>query len=287
MLYASRYLRLESPPMQGPDVLHAQRRLKDLGFFSGPVNGTFGPETDAAVRAFQSRNGLQVDGIIGPDTWSALNEMSVAAAPRARLQVFKAPQRYQITISVDQKILNLRQNGALVRSWPVAVGKPETPTPLGDWTIVEKDMNPGGPFGTRWMRLSCPWGGYGIHGTNNPGSIGKAASHGCVRMQNQDVNALYDLVDLGTPVKIIGQAALGRILQEGVAPGYDVSQVQQMLAVLGYFRGDVDGFFGPITKQAVIDFQTAEGLVADGIVGPQTYNALQKAYDLATGNTQP
>lgn len=287
MLYASRYLRLDSPPMQGPDVLHAQKRLKELGFNPGPLDGIYGPETEAAVKAFQTKNGLQVDGIIGPDTWSALNETPVSAVSRNKFPIFKTNGKYQITVSVDQKILNLIQNGNLVKSYPVAVGKPETPTPLGDWTIVEKQMNPGGAFGTRWMRLSCPWGGYGIHGTNNPNSIGKAASHGCVRMNNQDVNALYDLVDLGTPVKIIGQAFTGRILREGVAPGYDVSQLQNMLAVLGYFKGDVDGYFGPITRQAVVDFQTAEGLTPDGIVGPLTYNALQKAYDMATGNTQP
>jgi lipoprotein-anchoring transpeptidase ErfK/SrfK len=61
-------------------------------------------------------------------------------------------------------------------------------------------MNPGGAFGARWMRF---YNGYGIHGTNNPASIGKAVSNGCVRMFNRDVIQVYSKVDYGTPVRIV------------------------------------------------------------------------------------
>lgn len=54
------------------------------------------------------------------------------------------------------------------------------------------------------MRLSVPNGGYGIHGTNNPGSVGRAVSHGCVRMHNEDVIQVYQTVPLGTLVTITG-----------------------------------------------------------------------------------
>ena len=109
-----------------------------------------------------------------------------------------------ITIEVEKRKLHFKSAG-LTKSYPVAVGKPSTPTPLGDWTIIQKAMNPGGRFGARWMRLSVPWGGYGIHGTNNPSSIGKAVSHGCVRMYNKDVIEIYPLTPLGTPVQIVGR----------------------------------------------------------------------------------
>jgi len=72
--------------------------------------------------------------------------------------------------------------------------------PAGTFTIINKQVNPGGPFGTRWMGLSQPH--YGIHGTNNPASIGTAASNGCIRMYNEDVNELFNLVSVGTPVTI-------------------------------------------------------------------------------------
>ena len=81
-----------------------------------------------------------------------------------------------------------------------SVGKPSTLTPTGTFTIVNKAVNPGGPFGARWMVLSKPH--YGIHGTNKPSSIGKTVSHGCVRMYNKDVIELFNLVPIGTTVKI-------------------------------------------------------------------------------------
>lgn len=276
MVYASRYLRLMSPFMTGPDVVALQERLQAAGVYQGAVDGIFGPVTDQAVRAFQTQAGLIVDGVVGPATWSALGVGEVPAARGNR----------RISIDVSNKILTLSEGNRVIRTYPVAVGRPQTPTPLGDWTIVQKTVDPGGPFGVRWMRLSVPWGGYGIHGTDNPSSIGTAASHGCVRMYNEDVIELYDLVEIGTPVRIIGQVALGRILQLG-SRGDDVNQVQNQLQVLGYYQGDVDGVFGPQTQAAVVAFQSDQGLDPDGIVGPLTYDRLQQVFETVLGNRQP
>ena len=73
-------------------------------------------------------------------------------------------------------------------------------TPIGNYIIVNKQPNPGGPFGAMWMSLSKEH--YGIHGTNDPSSIGNAVSRGCVRMYNQDVLQLASIVPNGTPVSI-------------------------------------------------------------------------------------
>jgi len=89
-----------------------------------------------------------------------------------------------------------------VKTYPVAVGKPSTPTPTGVFKIVNKVINPSGILGTRWMGLSIPNGTYGIHGTNNPSSIGKFISNGCVRMYNSDVEELFPQINIGTPVII-------------------------------------------------------------------------------------
>ena len=264
-----------SPFMNGPDVAEVQARLRELGLYRGAVDGIFGPLTDAAVREFQRRNSLRADGIVGPQTYAALYPGYPGGVGR-----------FRITVDVDQRRLQLYQDGRLIKSYPVAVGRPETPTPLGDWTIVQKTLDPGGPFGARWMRLSIPWGAYGIHGTNNPASIGQAASHGCVRMYNEDVIELYDLVPLNTPVRIIGSVFTGRLLQVG-SQGSDVREVQQRLKVLGYYRGDIDGVFGPLTEEAVRAFQQDQGLVADGIVGPMTYEALQRVWDIVLADVQP
>jgi L,D-transpeptidase ErfK/SrfK len=66
--------------------------------------------------------------------------------------------------------------------------------------IVNREPNPGGPFGAMWLSLSKIH--YGIHGTNNPSSIGKSVSHGCIRMYNHDVLELASLVPNGTRVSI-------------------------------------------------------------------------------------
>lgn len=112
-----------------------------------------------------------------------------------------ARQNFSIIIDTKTRILTLYRNGKWFKSYPVAIGKPSTPTPKGTFTIINKAYNPGGPFGARWLGLSKK--GYGIHGTNNPSSIGKAVSNGCIRTYNPNIIELYNLVGIGTPVKII------------------------------------------------------------------------------------
>lgn len=109
---------------------------------------------------------------------------------------------YAITVNLSARRLTLFRDGSPIRSYPVGIGKMLTPTPTGRFYIVSKKTNPGGPFGAMWMGLSIPH--YGIHGTNNPASIGKIVSHGCIRMYNQDVLALARLVPVGTVVTITG-----------------------------------------------------------------------------------
>lgn len=112
-----------------------------------------------------------------------------------------APSPFEIIVNVGAKRLTVYRNGILYREYIVATGKPETPTPTGVFEIVNKEIDPGGPYGTRWLGLSAK--GYGIHGTNNPSSIGTAASNGCIRMYNEDIEALFDITSVGTVVRIL------------------------------------------------------------------------------------
>lgn len=111
-----------------------------------------------------------------------------------------APTPLGITVSIRAKTLTLYKNGRLFKAYPVATGKPSTPSPIGTFTIKNKQVNPGGPYGTRWMGLSVPH--YGIHGTNIPTSIGTAASNGCIRMHTKDVEDLFSYVGVGVAVRI-------------------------------------------------------------------------------------
>ncbi|MGG1640654.1 L,D-transpeptidase [Paenibacillus sp. NRS-1782] len=107
---------------------------------------------------------------------------------------------YSIVVSLSDRRLYLKDGDWTVLSYPVGIGKIATQTPYGQFTIINKQPNPGGPFGAFWMGLSKPH--YGIHGTNEPWSIGKLVSHGCIRMQNKDVLELQEKVSIGTPVTI-------------------------------------------------------------------------------------
>lgn len=122
-------------------------------------------------------------------------------------------RRLQIVISIADRQLAVLDNGQVLKTYPIAVGSRRTPSPDGDFVIVnhakaptyrhgEKEIAPGkdNPLGTRWMGLSLK--GYGIHGTNVQSSIGKAASHGCFRMRKQDVEELYTLVQVGDTVTV-------------------------------------------------------------------------------------
>lgn len=122
---------------------------------------------------------------------------------------------HRIVINKSTNKLQLYENNALIKTFPVATGRKPSLTPEGKFSIVNKLINPyygklkipGGdprnPLGFRWLGLSIGGGGeYGIHGTNNPSSIGKYASSGCIRMYNQDVQWLFNRVPVGTTVEI-------------------------------------------------------------------------------------
>ena len=107
---------------------------------------------------------------------------------------------YKIDINTTARTLTLLKNNNFFKVYPISIGKPSTPTPKGTFKIINKAINPGGPFGARWLGLNKS--GYGIHGTNNPASIGKAVSNGCIRTFNENIIEISSLIPIGTPVSI-------------------------------------------------------------------------------------
>jgi hypothetical protein len=214
------------------------------------------------------------------DAWDLLGYVvggGVLANPEVQPPGANPQQNVAIVIDAVARRLYVLVDGRLERTFPVAVGTPETPSPIGHWTIVKKAVW-GGAFGARWMQLSIPWGTYGIHGTNNPGSIGYRASHGCIRMYNRDVIQLYDMVSVGTPVTIRGQPfyRFGEVRRVIVPShlGSDVIQLQEKLRDLGLYAGPVDGVYGSAAVAAVRRFQEQHGLKPTGVVDAKTYDLL-------------
>jgi lipoprotein-anchoring transpeptidase ErfK/SrfK len=118
-----------------------------------------------------------------------------------------------VLVSIPDRKLALLEEGKVVKVYRVAVGSSTSPSPSGEFEIVNRITNPtyyhphvvipasaDSPIGTRWVGLNRK--GYGIHGTNEPRSIGRAASHGCIRMSNRDIAQFFELVRVGDLVEI-------------------------------------------------------------------------------------
>lgn len=127
-----------------------------------------------------------------------------------------SPAQRRVVVSIPDRKLALIENGRVVKIYQTAVGAAASPTPVGTYKIVQRVANPtwygpdkvvgpgkDNPVGTRWLGLDRK--GYGIHGTNNPRSIGKRASHGCVRLRNGDVEDLFARVAVGDVVELHGE----------------------------------------------------------------------------------
>jgi hypothetical protein len=183
--------------------------------------------------------------------------------------------KVSIVINPRTNQLTLYRNDLPFTTYPIALGKPETPTPVGDFKVINKYKNWGSGFGTRWIGLNVPWGTYGIHGTNKPHTIGMDASHGCVRMINRQAEEIYNWVHVGTKVTILGHVlgepqAEPRRLVRGHAGG-DVMLIQNRLRSAGYYNGECDGRFGFSTERALRTFEKANSLQVDGIIGFREY----------------
>ena len=126
----------------------------------------------------------------------------------------------RIVVHLSRFRVFLIRDGKRVFSAPIAIGQAAYPTPTGHYEIIAKIKNPtwvppnspwaaglepippgaSNPLGSRWIGTSAP--NIGFHATPQDSSVGHAASHGCMRMHRADVERLYDLIRVGTPVDI-------------------------------------------------------------------------------------
>ena len=186
-------------------------------------------ETEARIQ--QSALSAQ-QSALSPIANSPLSEstgLNTKAATAADVAIAVPARNRQIVISIVDRKLAVLDSGQVMKIYPIAVGARGTPSPDGDFVIInhakdptyrhgDMEIAPGkdNPLGSRWMGLSLK--GYGIHGTNVQSSVGKAASHGCFRMRKQDVEELYTLVEIGDPVTVRRERDV-MIAQVFAAPG--------------------------------------------------------------------
>jgi lipoprotein-anchoring transpeptidase ErfK/SrfK len=147
---------------------------------------------------------------------AALTGVMLMAVAEALAQDKSLAPTRRIVVSIPDRKLAVMEDDRVVRVFETAVGAPKSPSPTGSYKIVNsledptwyskgKVVGPGkcNPLGTRWLGLSLK--GYGIHGTNVPSSIGRNASHGCIRMRNHDVEELSKMVAVGDAVELHGE----------------------------------------------------------------------------------
>ena len=153
---------------------------------------------------------------------SAINAVNIQAADRTMSS--------EIIINIPSYTIEYYENNKLIKEYPVAIGKPSTPTPLGLFYIIDKEIDPSwypperngdvvssgpdNPLGYRWMGFE---GNYGIHGTNAPWSIGSAISNGCIRMHEENVEELFLQIEYNTPVYITYDQMKVRVDKTGKA----------------------------------------------------------------------
>ena len=129
-----------------------------------------------------------------------------------------AEQTVRLRLSLSERRVYVYRGNTVEASYPVAIGRAGWETPPGEFSVFSQIVDPGwtnpftnevappgpdNPLGERWIGFWSDGNNViGFHGTPNRDSVGKAASHGCVRMYNEDVRALYEVVAIGTPVTV-------------------------------------------------------------------------------------
>jgi lipoprotein-anchoring transpeptidase ErfK/SrfK len=188
------------PGAVGADVAELIDFLRDEKAYTGPAGRRYTVRVARAVRALQRKNQIEPTGVADRDTLSLLVG--------------------RIEVDLSEFRLSLVRGKRVIKSYSIATGSWDHPTPTGSYEIITKEVDPtwnppdspwaeglgpippgpGNPLGTRWIGTSAP--AIGIHGTYADYSIGTPASHGCMRMHISDVEDLYERVEVGMPVEI-------------------------------------------------------------------------------------
>lgn len=236
-------------------VLGLQQILVELDLLTVEPNGVFGPQTEAAVKAFQRSVNVAADGMVGSQTWSALaTVLDSAAAAEETAEVAVAA----VTAVPESASVKLTNHG-IVRRGDRSDAVKQLQQALAELGLLTAEPN--GVFGPQTetaVRQAQAWLGLGVDGVVGPATWSALAER--LTVMDEAVMAA-DLPELeGT-------------MRQGDR-GEQVVMVQERLAALNFLQGRADGIFGPATRQAVQSFQRSAGLTPDGVVGQKTWEAM-------------
>ena len=250
-------------------------------------NETYVVQEQDTIYSISRRYGLAPDHVLWANSINLSHKLKPGDSlliPMRRIPPFTPPESTAIVLNLPERMLYLFRDHELVKFWGVAIGGNTYPTPDGTFRILAKEKNPtweppgwleqepvgpgpDNPLGDRWMQITPNM--VGIHGTNNPDSIGGVASLGCVRLYPEAIRELYDQVSVGTKVyAIYEQARVGREADGTVVwsffPDPYTKHYSTFQAREGIKEAQAEGFDGEVT-----DFEIVErtGLV-DGLITP-------------------
>jgi peptidoglycan hydrolase-like protein with peptidoglycan-binding domain len=316
MNVAGQAIALQKLGSTGADVSNTQRCLKQLGYYNGPVTGKFATLTEAAVRKYQQKNRLTVDGAIGTRTQNLLNSQCRAASPTTPAKASGILQFGSKGAAVSQLQQNLRSlrfyngpiNGNFGNQTKQAV------TRFQQTYKISAD----GVAGARTLRtITAALKPIGTGGDSLPNALNRGDSGSLVRQLQDDLRKLryFNANSTGTFGKVTEDAVarfqrsyglppngvadartLGAISQALISLGGNgsnnincsqtngeicpgersqrVATVQQRLSQWGFYKGNIDGYYGVGTQQAVGQFQRYFRLAATEFVDFNTWQAL-------------
>ena len=267
---------------EGAEAKTVQRRLKELGYYNGRVDGKFGYQSVNALKAFQEDNGLKADGVAGKSTYQVLfseNVLKNGATPTPVPEATPAPGDEESGIPTEASYETLRKGTASAE----VARMQQTLIDLGYLT-----GEPDGNYGTateRAVRAFQKNNGLGADGTAGSATLNLLYS-------SEAVPAAAAAAATPAPAGAAKSGATATPAPENGplkrgAKGDAVRELQENLIRLGYLNGKADGVFGLKTYEALVAFQRANRLTADGVAGEKTQKKLASSGAVAAATASP
>ena len=303
------------------EIATIQAQLNKKGCSVGTVDGIAGPATYNAVISFQNKNGLTADGQVGTATWDILFDTVSGGTTYTRILKVTSPLMQGDDVkAVQNKLNSLGYNcgtadgyyGNATRTAVISFQSAKGLTADGDvgpatWNaLFSSSSTSTGSSYTRLLKVTSPLmygddvkavqnklNSLGFNCGTADGYYGNATKNAVISFQSAKGIDTDGVVGPTTWKLLFNSSSNGsdysRILKvtSPLMYGDDVKAVQNKLNSLGYNCGTADGYYGNATRSAVISFQSAKGLTADGEVGPATWNALFNSYSSSGSGTLP
>ena len=296
---------------EGNEVRSLQSRLKELGYYTGNVDGDFGQSTEEAVKAFQRNNGLTADGKAGSETITKMNSSSVKKASSSGSNVsgvLELGSRGAEVVELQSRLKKLgyytgnvdgdfgdstrlavrafQKNNNLYVDGRVGAGTADVLYSSNAKSAGE-DVLELGSRGDEVIALQNRLKKLGYYSGNVDGDFGDSTRLAVRAFQSNNGLTVDGRVGAGTSAKLFSSSAKSATPKPTVKPteapsatlqmgstGERVVRLQSRLKTLGYYNGNVDGDFGAATRDAVRAFQRQNGLTVDGKVGQTTWDKI-------------